>query len=59
MLKAAEICQNALGHDHIWTAEIFSHIALMYEEQGSSVFYLYYILGASKSLDKEEFYLML
>ena len=35
MLSAGNLAKNAIGTDHIWTAEIYSQIALMYEEENT------------------------
>ena len=35
-MKAAEIAENAIGHEHIWTAELYSYMALMHEEEGEN-----------------------
>ena len=35
-MKSADIARNALGDEHIWTSEIYSQIALMYQEEGLS-----------------------
>lgn len=35
-MKAAEVARNAYGPGHIWTSELYLHMALMYEESGQS-----------------------
>ena len=36
LIRAAELARSAFGHEHLWTARIYSDVALMYEEDGAN-----------------------